>query len=127
MQEEEALNRGGHVTETLGWIAIEAGSGSSGGVSWVAGRVSGVGDGRSVVDLSDELSGQINAIAMLSSFNGPDPAWARGDGRGREGFALSAEEDQSRDTETTHVGETVDYLAFGGAGTVQGYDDGLFG
>jgi Ca2+-binding RTX toxin-like protein len=126
MQEEEALNGGRHRVETLGWVAVEAGAGSADGFDWVAGRAGGVDDGRSVLDLSAELPGGAHAIAALSSFAGSDTAWARGDGGTGGRINLSVEEERSLDAETGHVDETVDYFAFGGAGTVWGYDDGLF-
>jgi hypothetical protein len=126
MQEEEALNGGGHTTETLGWIAIEAGAGSAGGLDWVAGRAGGIDDDRAIIDLSGQLPGGANAIAGLSSFAGADPAWARGDGGTGGRVGLSVEEEQSQDDETSHTRETVDYFAFNQAGTIQGYDDGLF-
>jgi hypothetical protein len=127
MQEEEALNDGFHTTETLGWVAIEAGSGTGDGFEWAAGRAAGVTDAAAQVDVAG-LSGPVHAIAGLSSFRGADPAWARGDGAGSGGFALSAEEDRSADAETTHIAETVDWFAFTAPGTIQGYaEDGLLG
>ncbi len=48
--QEEALNDGGHTTETLGWVAIEAGSSTAGNVTWRAGSTSGVTDATATVD-----------------------------------------------------------------------------
>jgi len=113
MQEEEALNGDGHITETVGWVAIEAGSGRVGGFEWVAGQANGVTDGAAAVTTEADMLG----IASLASFNGPDPAWVRGqDSAG--GFGFSIEEDTSADEETGHAGEAVDYFVFNGAHTI---------
>ncbi|SLN61707.1 hypothetical protein [Roseisalinus antarcticus] len=117
MQEEESQNDR-HVTETIGWLAMEQGSGTAGEVSWLAGRTSGVGDGNATVELGASLDGGANAIAMLTSFAGKDPAWARGNGSTNTSFELSAEEDTSGDPETDHVPETADYFVFDQAGAL---------
>ncbi|WP_370301836.1 hypothetical protein [Pseudooceanicola sp.] len=122
MQEEEARNSGGHVAETLGWVAIEAGSGNVDGFDWVAGRQAGVTDAEALVDLGAALPGGGNAIAALSSFDGKDTAWVRGDGATATGFAVSVEEEKSRDSETNHIAETVDYFAFQNPAVLAAYD-----
>ncbi len=120
MQEEEALNGGGHATETIGWVAIEAGSGHSGGVDWIAGHIGGVTDAGTTVDLAQTLTGGANAVVTLSSFNGADSAWVRGSGSGANGFTVSVEEEQSLNAETGHTAETADYFAFSGTDTLSG-------
>jgi hypothetical protein len=126
MQEEEALNGGGHVTETLGWVALEAGGGTAGAVNWRAGSTSGVTDATATVDLGASIAGGVNVIAALSSFAGPDPAWARGDGATAAAFDVSVEEDTSADGETDHTAETVDYFAFDQAGLLSAYNPDPF-
>lgn len=116
MQEEEALNTGGHVSETLGWFAIEAGGCEAGGIEWLAGHVAGVTDATTTAALDGSLAGGAHVVASLSSFSGADPAWARGSGSSDSSFDVSLEEEQSGDAETAHVGETVDYFAFDAAG-----------
>jgi hypothetical protein len=126
MQEEEARNDGGHVTETLGWIAVEPGSGSIDGLEWRAGSTSGVTDATASVDLGASMADDAHVIAALSSFNGRDTAWARGNGSTDATFDVSVEEDTSRDSETWHIAETVDHFAFNQAGTVGAYDYDFF-
>ncbi|MFC3614770.1 Ig-like domain-containing protein, partial [Lutimaribacter marinistellae] len=118
MQEEEANNDGAHFVETLGWVAIEPGSGTAGGIDWLAGRSSGVTDATATVSLASAMSGVANVIAGVSSYVGNDPAWARGSGSSPNSFNVSVEEDTSQDSETEHLPETVDYFAFDGAGTL---------
>ncbi|MEL7276202.1 MAG: hypothetical protein AAGK98_06985 [Pseudomonadota bacterium] len=118
MQEEEANNDGSHAVETLGWVAIEAGAGTSGGIGWLAGSAGGVTDGGATVALGDGVADDAHVLATLASFAGSDPAWARGDGNTGTGFDVSVEEDTSRDDETDHTAERIDYIAFDGAGTL---------
>ncbi|MCR8550872.1 hypothetical protein M4578_23855, partial [Salipiger sp. P9] len=123
MQEEELLNGGSHAVESLGWVAIEAGSGSVGGFSWEAGQTSGVTDADASVALDLAADG---VVAMLSSFGGLDTAWARGSGISGTTFEVYAQEDASKDAELVHKAETLDYFAFEGSGVVYGYDASLF-
>ena len=126
MQEEEAINSGAHMSETIGWIAIEAGSGKAGDVSWLAGSASDVTDANALVALGSSMAGGTNIIAALSSFAGKDSAWARGNGSTASTFDVSLEEDTSWDAETAHTAETVDYFAFNDAGLVSAYDYDIF-
>ena len=126
MQEEEALNNGRHVTETIGWIALEAGSGTAGDVSWLAGSAGGVTHATASVSLGASMAGGINVIAALSSYAGADSAWARGNGSSSATFNVSVEEDTSQDAETNHLQETVDYFAFNEMGLISGYDYDFF-
>ncbi|MEY8842874.1 hypothetical protein AB9K41_27900, partial [Cribrihabitans sp. XS_ASV171] len=80
MQEEEAGNAGSHFVESLGWVALEAGSGTSGGVNWVAGSAAEVTDANATVPLGAAIAGGANVIAGVASYAGSDPAWARGNG-----------------------------------------------
>lgn len=124
LQEEEALNGGQHNTETIGWLALEAGSGTSGDLSWWAGQVSGVNHTNTELPPTDGFDGDINAIAMLSSFAGSDTAWVRGDDD-VGGFEFSVEEEKSRDSEVLHLPELVDVLVFDTAGTLSGFEADL--
>ncbi|PQO21767.1 hypothetical protein C2I36_16605 [Rhodobacteraceae bacterium WD3A24] len=72
------------------------------------------------------MAGGANVIAALSSFAGANPAWARGNGSTNAAFDVSVEEDTSRDSETTHIAESVDYFAFNQAGTLGAHDYDLF-
>lgn len=126
MQEEEALNSGGHATETLGWIALEAGTGRDGSMAWAAGRAGGVTDAANVISYGTDLGAGAQAVASLASLNGVDPAWARGASSSATGFTASVEEDTSADAETAHIAETLDFLAFNQTGVITVYNDDLF-
>lgn len=122
MQEEEALNSGGHAEETLGWIAIEQGTGTVDGFTWLADQADGVTDADTTIAFGTDLSATANVVAGLGGFSGVDPTWGRGAGFSSTSFTVHSLEDQSLDSEQTHVGEKVDYLAFSSSGTLEGYD-----
>jgi len=121
MQEEEALNGGGHLSETLGWVAIEPGAGDWFGVPFVAGTT---GDqvGHKAVQQSfgTTFAEEPLVLASLASHDGADTAWAVATGVTRDGFSAHVREETSSDRETAHTRETVDFLAFGGTGTLRG-------
>ena len=122
MQEEEARNSGRHTNESIGWVAIEEGSGSIGGLNWVAGRYSGVTHVNTTVDPPGDMPGGMNVVAALSGFAGGDTAWARGNSSTATRFVLSVEEERSRDTEINHVAEAVDYFAFDDQNVILAHD-----
>lgn len=122
LQEEEALNSGTHATETIGWIAIEAGSGSVDGLRWLSAQGSAITDADTLLSFGTDLGPHALAVAGVSSFAGADTGWTRGAGVSGTGFTVSVEEDTSLDAETGHVGETVGFIAVSGAGTLSGYD-----
>ncbi|MDJ0628340.1 MAG: M23 family metallopeptidase [Rhodobacter sp.] len=126
MQKEEANNAGAPAAETIGWVAIEAGSGTAGGVRWLAGSASGITHANATVHLGSDMADGVNVIAALSGFAGSDPSWVRGNGSTTSTFDLSVQEDTSRDAETAHVAEAVDYFAFDGHAVVGAYDYDLF-
>ncbi|EPX76504.1 CARDB domain-containing protein [Litoreibacter arenae] len=126
MQEEDALNSGGHVTETVGWVAIEPGSGSSGGLDWIAGHATGISDANATVSLAGSFAGGANVIASLASFSGGDSAWVRGNGSTTNDFDISVEEEASLNAETGHVAEAVDYFVFNGTAAISAYDYDFF-
>jgi len=106
MQEEEAKNDG-HVTETLGWIAVERGSGVTG-------------DGRAV-DVGQTTAIALPEVTFLSftqqqfpvmvgdivSTKGPDPVFLRYQNLTAGDVELFLDEEQSLDAETAHVREDV--------------------
>ena len=125
MEEEEALKHSGHKTETLGWLAIEPGSGSWNGLKYQAERT-----GAKIDHTWDKVSFEPsfdtvpNLLASLSSFEGSDSAGLRYRNLDVAKVQLKVEEDRSLDNETNHVNEIVDFLAIAGSGdlTAVAYD-----
>lgn len=125
MQEEQALNSGGHATENVGWMAITNGEGGewSGNQFYAGDTGTTVDDSWNSTSFSNQnFSEAPNLIASLASYQGPDPAWTRHQNLSSSGVEFRSTEDQSADSETTHVSEQVDYLAIGGSGPLKGTD-----
>ncbi len=107
MQEQES--RGGHISETLHWIAWEGGSGSA-PLPFEAGRT-GIDDEFSTVAFAGAFAGMPCFIADLQTFNGADPANLRYRGLTPAAVEVQVDEEQSRDAETVHTEETLGFLA----------------
>ena len=119
MEEEEALKFSGHATETVGWLAIDSGSGSWSGLDYQAGST-----GRNInhtwdkVDFGQTFDRSPNLFASLASFHGGDSAGLRYRSLGASGVQLKVEEDRSLDSEIGHTLETANFLAVAGSGNL---------
>ena len=117
MEEEEALQHSGHATETVGWLAIESGSGSWSGLDYQAGSTGTEIDHTwDTVTFGQTFDEAPNLLASLSSYNGSDSAGLRYKNLGSSSVRLMVEEDRSLDSEIGHVNESVDFLAIAGSG-----------
>jgi predicted outer membrane repeat protein len=118
MQEEQADNLN-HATETVGWLAIEHGSGSWSTMDWQAGSSAQNVNGKLTnVSFSAAFDEAPLVVASLASYNGTDTSSPRVGSVGTSGFTAMALEDQSFDLETNHGYEIVDWLAFSNAGII---------
>ncbi len=107
LQEEEAED-GIHAAETVGWIAIEPGGDAASGT---AGTGGGLDEGIDTYGLGDTFTNPI-VLAETQTINGPDPATVILEGVTGSTVDLTLAEEQSRDTETGHINETVGIAAF---------------
>jgi hypothetical protein len=100
--------------ETIGYIVIEAGSGSMNGISYSAA----VGDDKvthAQKSYSINLSGADVAVASISGLDGPDGGWAilsSSSPVSGTALKLSIDEDIIGDKETNHTTEQVAYIVF---------------
>ncbi|MEM9266950.1 MAG: glycoside hydrolase family 9 protein, partial [Cyanobacteria bacterium P01_F01_bin.13] len=122
MQEEEALNGGGHVVETIGWLAMAPGVASDGDTLLQGGMT-----GRSFdsdhtqIQFEEAFDRAPSVIAKLGSYYGGDTANVRLDSISRLSFGVRVHEDQSQDSEINHTNETISFLALEGtSGTLTG-------
>ncbi|MEY8843202.1 calcium-binding protein, partial [Cribrihabitans sp. XS_ASV171] len=126
MQEQESDTFGpgaSHATETIGYFAIEEGTGVAGGKRYAA---------RTLGDTVDETPVLVThefdyiqpelIFPILASYDGSDPAIARISIRNIDDFYLHVVEDRSANPETDHFFETVDYLAFDGTGDLNAHE-----
>ncbi len=119
MEEEELLRTSGHGTETVGWLAIESGSGDWDGLEYEVGRTGqNIDHNWGTIDFQQSFSQTPNLLASLSSFRGSDSAGLRYNNLGSSSVQLKVEEDQTRDLEVAHIGESVDFLAIAGSGNL---------
>jgi len=119
MQEEEALNSGGHTKEQLGWVAMSPGSGNWNGHAYETSN--GTVDGSmNAINFGQSFSSPPQLMGSVSSFNGGDPITGRWQNLTSSGVDVQAQEEQSADSETSHINEQFDYLAIEGTGFLTG-------
>ena len=117
MEEQEANRTSGHISEDLGWLAIEPGSGAWGDSTYYAGQT-----GNSVthewsnINFNSLFEETPQLMAGISSYDGADPSGLRYLNLDSNGVEIKVEEDQSQDVETDHTTEVVDFLAVEGTG-----------
>ena len=117
MEEEEALRSSGHATETVGWLAIESGEGSWGELGYQAGHTANVVNHQGYdLNFTQSFDSEPYLFASLASFNGGDSAGLRYGNLDNSLVNIIVEEDQSKDSEISHVNEIVDFLAISRTG-----------
>ena len=116
MQEEEKLNSGGHVTETIGWLAIDSGSATD-GITGLQAATTGNSYTHTpkAVSYSSAFSSAPSLLAKLNSFDGADSANLRISSPSTSGFTARVHEEQSKDSELLHTTESLSYLALEGS------------
>jgi len=121
MQEPESLNDGGfHVTETIGYVAVDRGVGDpASGPAFVS--VGGTASGApTAVSLGATLGAAPFAFGSLVSFNDDDPGYVALGALGGGSIQAEIAEDVTADNETGYASEAIDILAFEGAGSLVG-------
>ena len=121
MEEEEANKNSGHTDETLGYLAIESGSGNWNGLNYSAGNTGDtVTDAWETVNFGAGFSQTPQILASLASYDGADPAGLRYQNLNNNQVQIKVEEDTSADAETAHTTENVSFLAIEGSGSLTG-------
>ena len=122
LEEEEIFKFSGHGTETVGWLAMESGSGDWDGLEYEVGKT-----GRKVnhswdlIDFGQSFEESPNLLASLASFRGGNAAGLRYDNLGSSSVEFKIEEDQTKDREIWHRRESVDFLAIAGSGDLSAF------
>jgi hypothetical protein len=122
LQEEEALASTGHADEEIGWLAMERGAGDADGADFRAGSVGGIDQRWHTIDLGLDNATSPEFLASLATTRGADTAGLRFDGIDGGAAVGRVAEEWTRDDETGHVGEVVDFLALEGAGQMRGIE-----
>lgn len=111
LQEEEAAD-GTHASETVAWLAIDAASGTSGGLLYEANHTgSTVTDAWSTISFAQSYANALAFFAAMQTNQGTDPAAVRYQSLSATSAQVTVEEEQSSDTETGHGAENIGYLA----------------
>ena len=110
---EQEKNKNIHVKETVHYIAWEPGQGTIGTLRYeVARAANGLTDAWGTVPFQQDFQQAPIFLADMQTINGSDTASLRAKAAAPTGTILKVEEEQSKDAETSHVQETVGYLAF---------------
>ena len=108
MQEQE--DRGGHVVETIYWLAWKPGSGTiNSALSYEADTQTGVTHRFTTLDFFDVQASCL--LADMQTYNGSDTANLRYRNLTDASVEVQVDEEQARDQETNHTRETVGYVA----------------
>ncbi len=112
MEEEEA-KRDGHVTETLGWIAVEKGSGLTSDYRKIKVFDSTLDHNPKQVSFGETMYDRRFpvAVAEIDSTVGADPCSLRYKSITQGAVELFVEEETSKDMEVTHFPETISVFA----------------
>lgn len=112
----EAINT--HGSESIGWLAIEPGSGTNLGNNYAAGITAGLDVDRHSDECQNitygiSFSGAPNVVSKHNTMNGINGAWVRDCLNGNNAsFNVHMDEDQVGDIERTGIPEYVAWLAF---------------
>ena len=123
MEEEEIKGRNGetHLSETIGYVAIAPGTGTSNGVTFEAGATSNtVTHELSSINFESEFSDIPHFLAHIATYDGPDSSTLRFQNLSADGVMVTVQEDTSFDSEIVHTTEAVNYLALEGDNALQG-------
>ncbi len=116
MQEEEKLNRGGHVTEKIGWVAMDQGVGNDGDTLIEGGVTADVfTDQVKSHSFDGSFDSTPTLLTKLESFDGGDVANSRIQSVTSTGFSALVQEEQSLDLEMVHTTESLSFIALGGS------------
>ena len=120
MQEEEALNNF-HTSETVGWLALTAGSGNWSQNNYLAGQTgNSINHKWQTIDFGNSFSEPPVLLASMATYNGSDPAGLRSRNLANNQIDIKVEEDTSKDAETYHPNESVNFLAIAGDKSLRG-------
>lgn len=119
--EEEEIRNNGHMTETIGWVGIGRGNGVLDGtddeiVFRTSQRGIMVDDNMQFIHFGEGFDEAPVVLAGISSREGTDPTTLRLDDVTSTNGRACVQEDTSRDSETFHTKEQIDWLALEGHG-----------
>jgi hypothetical protein len=122
--QEQELNSKQHVSEEAGYIAWEPSAGSLDGLIFEVGSTSNsVTNNFHALNFYEAFASPPVFVAGMQTTNGPDTATVRCQNMQADGIDIKVEEEQSRDTEMSHITEVIGYMVFEADNPVQDDDD----
>ncbi len=103
----------GHEDESIGWIAMSAGTGFNDGSPYevkLTGNI--VSHSPTLITYEQQFDVQPVLLTSLSTYKGSDPAYVRYKNKTIDQVMLAVTEEQSKDNELTHVTEEVSMFLF---------------
>ena len=128
LEEEEAFNSSGHGSETIAWLAISPGQGNWDGNQFIAGNTGDqVTDDWHTLDFGNNFINAPKFLGNIATFDGRDSSGLRYQNLNNGNIQIKIEEDTSRDRETNHTTENINFLAIEAEGNLTGSADSLTG
>ncbi|MFB6268556.1 MAG: PKD domain-containing protein [Halobacterium sp.] len=119
VQEEEGAD-GNHTIETVGYVAVEPGTGTNQDTPFEVGRTDPVVEEAGyTIDFARTYDSSVEFVADMQTQNGGNTAEPRLDSLTGDSATVFIEEETTADSETDHPGsEAIGYLTFDAAGTL---------
>ncbi|WP_224447688.1 hypothetical protein [Haloprofundus salilacus] len=125
LQEEEGVD-GWHHDESVGYIAVEPGTGTLGDAPFEAGRATGVDHEWQTIEFEGTYESPV-VVADIETFKGNQPCTLRYRNLTRTSVEVHVEEERSSDDEVWHKPETVGYVVVEGDDIDTFYGEGGYG
>ncbi len=126
MEEEEAFNNSGHGEETVGWLAISAGSGSWSQNNYLAGTTGDkVTHNWHSIDFGNNFSRSPVVLSSIATYNESDSSGLRYGKLNNDRVDLKIQEDRTRDGEIKHTTEAVNFFALDGNNPLMASEIGI--
>ena len=109
MQNQESLKKINHLQETVGYMIVTEGN-YNGDYNIETKRINQVNSNWKNISFDNTTNNEYYLITKLVSNNGGDPANTRIRDLTGSGFSIFIQEDTSKDSETNHMNEEINYF-----------------
>ena len=121
LEEEEAYLNTGHGAETIAWLAISPGQGDWDGNTFIAGNTGDqVTHNWHTIDFGNVFNNTPKLFGNIATHDGPDSAGLRHRNLSNGNVQIKIDEDTSKDRETNHTTEDIDYFAIEASAFLEG-------
>ncbi|EAZ89254.1 S8 family serine peptidase [Crocosphaera chwakensis] len=121
LEEEEAFKNTKHESENIAWLAISPGQGNWDGNQFIAGNTGDrVTHDWHTINFGNNFSNAPKFLGNIATFDGGDSSGLRYKNLTNGNVQIMIEEDTSKDSETWHTTEDINFLAIESNGTLTG-------